>query len=67
MIKEVMNDREKVLSLDELEEVSGGKIMQSTDMYGRPVYNVYNDRTNQFVASYYNLYDAVNCNLRVNG
>ena len=41
--------------------------MQSTDMYGRPVYNVYNDRTNQFVASYYNLYDAVNCNLRVNG
>ena len=56
-----------MLSLDELEEVSGGTIFQSSDRYGRPIYNVYNDRTNQFVASFYNLYEAVNCNLRTNG
>ena len=55
------------LTLDELEEVSGGTIFQSSDRYGRPIYNVYNDRTNQFVASFYNLYEAVNCNLRTNG
>lgn len=67
MIKEVTNDKERVLSLDELENVSGGAIFQSTDQYGRPIYNVYNDRTNQFVASFYSLYEAVNCNLRVNG
>ena len=56
-----------MLSLDELENVSGGTIFQSTDHYGRPIYNVYNDRTNQFVASFYSLYEAVNCNLRTNG
>ena len=67
MIKEVLNDKERELSLDELEEVSGGTIMQTSDRYGRPIYNVYNDRTNQFVASFYNLYEAVNCNLRTNG
>ena len=55
MIKEVTNDKERVLSLDELENVSGGTIFQSTDRYGRPIYNVYNDRTNQFVASFYSL------------
>ena len=52
---------------EELENVSGGTIFQSTDHYGRPIYNVYNDRTNQFVASFYSLYEAVNCNLRTNG
>ena len=67
MIKEVLNDKERVLSLDELEDVSGGIIMQTSDLYGRPVYNVYNDRTKQFVGSFYNLYEAVNCNLRTNG
>ncbi len=67
MIKEVLNDNERALSLDELEDVSGGIIMQTSDRYNRPVYNVYNDRTNQFVASFYNLYEAVNCNLRTNG
>ena len=67
MIKEVMTDKERELSLDELEEVSGGTIFQSSDRYGRPIYNVYNDRTNQFVGSFYNLYEAVNCNLRTNG
>ena len=67
MIKEVQNDKERELSLDELEDVSGGTIFQSSDRYGRPIYNVYNDRTNQFVGSFYNLYEAVNCNLRTNG
>ena len=67
MIKEVLNDKERELSLDELEEVSGGTIFQSSDRYGRPIYNVYNDRTNQFVAIFYNLYEDVNCNLRTNG
>ena len=67
MIKEVKNDKERVLSLDELDQVTGGTIMQTQDVYGRPVYNVYNDRTNQLVGSFYNLYEAVNCNLRVNG
>jgi len=67
MIKEVKNDTEQALSLDELEHVTGGTIMQTSDMYGRPIYNVYNDRTHQFVASYYNLYEAVNRNLQVNG
>ena len=67
MIKEVLNDKERELSLDELEDVSGGIIMQTSDNYGRPIYNVYNDRTNQFVGSFYNLYEAVNCNLRTNG
>ena len=66
MIKEVTNDTERALSLDELENVTGGIIMQSNDRYGRPVYNVYNDRTNQFVASFYDIHEAVNCNLRVN-
>ncbi len=67
MIKEVLNEKERELSLDELENVTGGTIFQSSDYYGRPIYNVYNDRTNQFVASFYNLYEAVNCNLRTNG
>ena len=67
MIKEVLNDKERALSLDELEDVNGGTIFQSSDRYGRPIYNVYNDRTNQCVGSFYNLYEAVNCNLRTNG
>lgn len=67
MIKEVIDNQENILSDEELANVSGGTIMQSTDGFGRPVYNVYNDRTKQFVASFYNLTDAVNCNLRTNG
>ena len=67
MIKEVKNDTERALSLEELENINGGIIMQTSDRYGRPIYNVYNDRTNQCVGSYYNLYEAVNRNLQVNG
>ncbi len=67
MIKELNNETERELSLDELENVTGGTIMQSSDPYGRPIYNVYNDRTHQFVGSYYDLYEAVNRNLQING
>ena len=67
MIKEVKNDTLNAIPVEELENVAGGTIMQSTDRSGRTVYNVYNDRNHQFVASFYNLNEAVNCNLRING
>ena len=48
MIKEVMNDKEKVLSLDELEEVSGGKGISETLDYaleqGKKVAAVVSDK-----------------------
>lgn len=67
MIKEIKNDTKRSLPLEELEKATGGSIVESADNFGRTVYDVYSDRTEQLIGRFYNVYEAINCNERENG